>query len=137
MKSWLISIVGISFLSLILDILLSNSKHVKYIKSIYCLIMIYTILFPIVSIIKDIKTNGFDKDIFKIDSAFVQKVDFSLDKNQIENYMHSKNIHSFNIILNEKDIIIYLYENVTDNLIVELKEFLKIYSKNILIKVIE
>lgn len=48
MRMWLISLIGITFVGLLLDIFLENNKNNSLIKGIYGLVSIYIIIKPII-----------------------------------------------------------------------------------------
>ncbi len=84
-SSWLLSIVGIIIIGSLIEIILPNSNLSKYIKSIFAFIVIFVIISPIISLIKD---------------------DISLDANY-DNYINNDFISSLN-----EDKINFLEKNI-------------------------
>ncbi len=78
METWLFSIVGIVFLSILVEVIYPNGKTNKFCKSIFGLIAVYVMISPILSL-KDI---DFDKSY--IDKSIVS----SINNAEAENYAY-------------------------------------------------
>lgn len=81
-SSWLISIVGVVFLSVLIDIVLPDSHIAKYVKGVFAFIILLVIITPL----KDLKNNGlnlgeyFENSKIEIDEDFI----FNINKMKVE-----------------------------------------------------
>lgn len=77
MSAWVMSIAGVVFLNVLLDILLPKGQTSKYIKGIFALITVYVIIAPLPSMLKN---TDFDslfafEEGFNADYAFIAEVE--------------------------------------------------------------
>ena len=72
--SWLIGILSVVLLGTVADLLLSETRTGKYVKSIFAAVTVLVIIMPIPGLIR----NGFD-----FDGEFMIKNEFDLDENYL------------------------------------------------------
>lgn len=81
-SSWLISIIGVVFLSVLIDIVLPDSHISKYVKSVFAFIILLVVITPL----KDLKNNElslgeyFENSKIEIDEDFI----FNINKMKVE-----------------------------------------------------
>ena len=76
-SSWIISIVGIVILGVLIDLILPEGQMQKYIKSVFSVIVVLTMVSPILNI--DINKIDFDRFIYNETSV-------ELNQNYLKNY---------------------------------------------------
>lgn len=65
MKAWILSIVGVIFAGVIIEIIIPEGKTNAFIKSIFAIVFMYIIMSPVINIIND--TNMLDfSEIFNV-----------------------------------------------------------------------
>lgn len=103
-SSWLMSIIGVVFLSVLVDIVLPDSKLSKYVKSIFAFIILLVIIAPL----KEIKKGEFNL------SKYFTNLNIQVDEDFIDNINQMK-INQLN------DKIVYLADEAGyKNLIVQI-----------------
>lgn len=116
MKEWLLSVVGVVFLSILFDLICPNGKINKFSKSIFGVVAIAIILSPILNIKFDISSDEY------IDSTLVENINKSkaeVYKNQIEGYLKTQGVIDTNVEVNytlsENDFeITFVYVDVSN-----------------------
>lgn len=68
MKGWILSIVGIVFIGVILDIILPEGKTSKFIKHVFSIFLMFVVITPITKL--SINKNWFNNDVV-VDSNFI------------------------------------------------------------------
>ncbi len=103
MNSWLLSLVGIAFLGVLVDILTPNKNMNKFIRSVFAIFLLFVIVSPIKDIFNS-KTKLFniDDNVNIIDDDFLQKNNLlrirTLEEN-INAYLIKNNIKGVNVII--------------------------------------
>lgn len=97
MSAWLLSIAGVSILSVVVDIILPKGQTEKYIKGIFAFAMILVIIAPLPKMLKaEIDLDKlFQKEEIVIQENFIEQSNqnkLSLLKKQIESGLKEKNI---------------------------------------------
>ena len=140
MKVWILSIVGVIFLSVMLDIVCPEGKTNIFIKSIFVLMFMYVILLPIIKLIKntdmldltkylnvveiDIRdTDEFEQIINELEIKIQEYVSengiggvvFEISGNVSKNNVEIKEIKVdlSNTVLNEENVHIDKYKLIT------------------------
>lgn len=72
MKGWILSVVGIVFIGVVLDIILPDGKTSKFIKHIFSIFLLFIIINPITKL--SINKNWFSLGSVTVDSDFIYKV---------------------------------------------------------------
>ncbi|MGI5841702.1 MAG: stage III sporulation protein AF [Christensenellales bacterium] len=106
LSGWLLSIAGVSLLSVLIDVVLPNGQTNKYIKGIFSFIMVFVIISPIPSLLVD----GFKLDaIFAENSGIVIEKDFIYQvnrtkltflENQIETELEKQGLLNVEVVVN-------------------------------------
>lgn len=103
--TWLLSIAGVSVLSVLVDVILPNGQTNKYIKGIFAFCMILVILSPIPKLLK--KDFEFDKIIITeditIDEEFIYQRNrdkLNLLKSQIESELDEAGLEGIFVSVN-------------------------------------
>lgn len=93
---WTLSVLGISILGVLIDIILPEGNMQKYIKSIFSIFIIFVIVSPIVNFdINNIKFNNifYNQSSVQLDQSYIQNFNIkykqSLEKT-CENYLEEK-----------------------------------------------
>lgn len=102
MSSWILSIIGIVFISIIMEIILPNGKTNKFIKSIFSVFLLFIFISPIKDLIHKFSNTTFNEDNIKIDENFLY--DINLAKNEsnqilIQNRLKNKGIEGVNVVI--------------------------------------
>lgn len=101
MKEWLLSLVGIAFLGVLVDILTPNKNLNKFIKSIFAIFFLFVIISPIAKF----KPNQvfFKPDTgVNMDENFLQKnilMRITTIENSINSHLKKNNINGVNVTL--------------------------------------
>lgn len=76
MSAWLLSVAGISILSVLIDVVLPNGQTNKYIKGIIAFCMVFVIISPIPALLKsDFNLDGvFSSTSIEIETEFIYQV---------------------------------------------------------------
>lgn len=76
MSAWLLSVAGISLLSVLIDVVLPNGQTNKYIKGIIAFCMVFVIISPIPALLKsDFNLdNVFSSTTVEIETEFIYQV---------------------------------------------------------------
>ena len=137
MKGWILSIVGIIFLGVIIEIVLPNGKTNSFIKHIFNVFVLFVIISPIASFLK---SNVFNvSDNIKIDSKFIyetnmEKID-QLEK-EIKSRYDKMGLSNVSIVINSN---IFEEQLTINNVYVDVsneKDIDKKYTKDDVIKVV-
>lgn len=137
MKEWILSIAGIIFLEVIIEIVLPNGKTNLFIKHIFNVFVLFVIITPIASFLK---TNVFNvSDNIKINSKFIyetnmEKID-QLEK-EIKSRYDKMGLSNVSIVINSN---IFEEQLTIDNVYVDVsnvKDIDKKYTKDDVIKVV-
>ena len=70
MTAWILSIAGVTILSVVVDLILPSGQTAKYIKNIFAFVMILVIISPLPALIKG---NFNVNDIFESEEIVLQK----------------------------------------------------------------
>jgi len=102
LSSWILSIIGIVFISIIMEIILPNGKTNKFIKSIFSVFLLFIFISPIKDLIHKFSNTTFNEDNIKIDENFLY--DINLAKNEsnqilIQNRLKNKGIEGVNVVI--------------------------------------
>ena len=112
MSSWLISIIGVVFCCLLLDIIYPNGKTNVFCKSIFGIFAVIVIITPLINIVKTKKIGNLDfvdnelvSDVFDAQSMYYS--------NLLENHFAVNNIEGLNVeIIGNIENNVYEIENV-------------------------
>lgn len=104
-SSWLLSVAGISVVSILIDMILPNGQTSKYIKGIFAFFMLFVIISPISNLLKQ---NISIDEIFatsqiEIDNEFIYQVNrtkLSYLENQINDDFTNSNLVGANCVVN-------------------------------------
>ncbi len=96
-SAWLLSIAGVSVLSVVVDILLPKGQTEKYIKGIFAFVMILVIIAPLPKLLKaEINFNEiFQKEEIKLQEDFIYQQNqnkLTLLKKEIESDLKENNL---------------------------------------------
>ena len=105
MQSYILSVIGIVFVSVLIEIILPNGQTAKYIKGIFSIFVVFVLINPVI--------NFFKKD-FDI-SRYIITDGVSVDKKLL------KNLYKNQIIATEQDIVNTLEANGYSGVIVNLE----------------
>ena len=128
-SQWVISIVGVVFLSVLADIVLPQGQTNKYIKSIFAIVTVFVIVSPLPTL--------FDSFADQTDLLFEQQT-VSIDDSFLNQLVESKQIEQQNFIeklCNENGIL-----NIKSNITINFDEgkykidLIEIYIKNAVIQ---
>jgi len=61
MKAWILSIVGIMFIGVIIEIIMPEGKTNTFIKSMFAIVFMYVVMSPIINLIKDANFIDFNE----------------------------------------------------------------------------
>ncbi len=144
MKNWMISIIGVAFLSVLIDIIYPNGKTNAFCKSIFGIFAIFIMISPILKIdIKDVFTSNnvtyqINENIQKSkDEYYISKIEKGLESKdilgvdvEIESKMQDNVYEIENVYLDTSNIV--LRENLThtNKYEVIIQEILKIIEIN-------
>lgn len=118
MTSYVLNVVGVVFISIIVDLILPAGKMEKYIKSATALIIVFVIVSPIPNLINKAKNINLETDTTLIDQSFIQKTNRKKAENieeAIINKLESKGIKNVEIELicdETKDDVVFLFASV-------------------------
>lgn len=101
-SAWLLSIAGVSVLSVVVDIVLPKGQTEKYIKSIFAFVMILVIIAPLPKLLKsEINLDEiFQREEIKIQEDFIYQSNqdkLSLLKKQIESDLKEQNLQGIEV----------------------------------------
>lgn len=104
-SSWLLSIAGISVVSILIDMILPNGQTSKYIKGIFAFFMLFVIISPIANLLKqNISVDEiFATSQIEIDNEFIYQVNrtkLSYLENQINDDFTKSNLLGANCVVN-------------------------------------
>lgn len=125
MLSWILSVVGIVFISIIMEIILPNGKTNNFIKSIFSIFLLFIFISPIKEIINKFNTETFNEENIVLDENFLYEI--NQEKNEsnqllIQNRLKSKGIDGVNVVicnnLNNYDYTIDKIYIDTSNLVI-------------------
>jgi stage III sporulation protein AF len=80
-SSWLMSVAGISILSVLVDLIMPNGQTKKYIKGVFAFIIVFVIISPIPSLI-DEKFNI--DDIFQEEIELQDEYFYQMNRNRLD-----------------------------------------------------
>ena len=84
MSGWILSIVGIVFMGIVIDIISPHGKTNKFIKGIFSIFMLFTFLSPIKSIINKFSNATFNENEIELDNNFLSNINIAKNEsNQI------------------------------------------------------
>lgn len=106
MSSWILSIVGIVFMGIIIDIISPNGKTNKFIKGIFSIFMLFTFLSPIKSIINNFSNTTFNNNKIELDNNFL--ADINIAKNESNQIIIQNRLSSLGI----EGVIVTICSNV-------------------------
>ena len=140
MKTWILSIVGVIFLNIMLDIVSPEGKTNAFIKSIFIIMFMYVILSPIIRLIKNVEDIDYSKYFIAIEgisnneeteqiiselqlkiqeyiakngiNGVNVKIDGRVSNNEVD--ISNVNVDLSNIVLNIKDKHINKYKLITE-----------------------
>lgn len=103
MKGWLLSLAGIAFLGVLVDILSPNKSLNKFTKSIFAVFLLFVIVSPIKNILQsELDFLNINNGINITDDNFLQKNNLarikSLEEN-INSHLIKKNIKGVNVVI--------------------------------------
>lgn len=116
--SWLLGLVGITLLSVLVDILLPEGQTNKFIKGIFSILVVFTLITPIIKL----KNADFDfstifaQNQISVSESFLQKAnDREVEKlgESLESELSKNGIKIEKLVLNVKDGNINNIENVS------------------------
>jgi stage III sporulation protein AF len=92
MTSYILSVVGIVFLGVLIDVIMPDGEMNKYVKGVFSIIALCVILSPIPKLFKndfDIEKMFYDSAAVQIDTDFIEATNKQL-KTQFENILVAK-----------------------------------------------
>lgn len=92
MASYILSIVGVVFLGVLIDVIMPDGEMNKYVKGVFSIIALCVILSPIPKLFKkdfDIGNLFYDSAAVQVDADFLEATNKQL-KNQFENALVAK-----------------------------------------------
>lgn len=95
MSTWLLSIVGVVSLGVLIEIIMPEGEHSKYIKGIFSLVVVFVIISPFPKLIKGESTS----DFFSSESVQISQDEDSYEA--IKNNYRKKVENGFDSILEE------------------------------------
>ena len=102
MSSWILSIIGIVFISIIMEIILPNGKTNNFIKSIFSIFLLLIFISPIKELINKFSYKTFSKENIILDEDFLYQVNLAKNESNqvlIQNHLKSKGIDGVNVII--------------------------------------
>lgn len=125
MLSWILSVVGIVFISIIMEIILPNGKTNNFIKSIFSIFLLFIFISPIKEIINKFNTETFNEENIVLDENFLYDINQAKNESNqllIQNRLKSKGIDGVNVVicnnLNNYDYTIDKIYIDTSNLVI-------------------
>ncbi len=109
MKQWVLSIVGIVVLGVLVDVVMPEGESAKYIKGVFGVVAVITIISPIVNLMQNVKLNDWQTQTSSIEvqtetlDALVTNVRQAQEK-QIASMLREQGF-------NPRDVKIKYYEN--------------------------
>lgn len=105
LSSWLLSIAGISVLSVLIDVILPSGQTNKYIKGIFAFCMVFVIISPIPNFLnKEFNLDTiFTSSVIDIKEDFIYQVNrtkLSYLEKQISNEFENNMLKGVNIVVN-------------------------------------
>lgn len=85
-SSWIMSIVGISVLSVLIDLIMPNGQTKKYIKGVFAFIIVFIIISPLPSLIN--KNINID-DIFQEEVELQEEYIYQTNRNKLSTIENS------------------------------------------------
>lgn len=73
MNGYIISVAGVVFISVVIDIIIPNGKMEKYVKAMISLVVVFVMLCPLPNLISSMKNGSFGKGDF-VDDDFISKI---------------------------------------------------------------
>ncbi|MBE5738371.1 MAG: hypothetical protein E7354_01375 [Clostridiales bacterium] len=130
MKSWLFSIIGVVFLSILFDLVYPNGTTNKFCKSMFGVISIFIIISPICSFF------NIDMQSDYVDTSLVENLSKSKEEvlsYQIENYLLSKGVSNVNVevdtIMSDNEFCVdNVYIDITNIVLTENTENINVYE---------
>lgn len=123
MKGWILSIVGIVFIGVILDVILPDGKTSKFIKHIFSIFLMFVVISPITKL--SVNSNWFNNNLV-VDSNFIyetniQKIDALTERikqelNKIE--INNAEVVIYSNVFNEDLIINSVYVDLSNSNII-------------------
>lgn len=123
MKGWILSIVGIVFIGVILDVILPDGKTSKFIKHIFSIFLMFMVISPITKL--SVNSNWFNNNLV-VDSNFIyktniQKIDALTERikqelNKIE--INNAEVVIYSNVFNEDLIINSVYVDLSNSNII-------------------
>ena len=128
MTGWILSITGVTILSVLVDLIMPNGQTAKYIKNVFAFMMILVIISPLPSLLK----GNFDiGDIFQIEEIVIQEdfvyqvnrdkltaledsINKTLEEEGLKNVIVTINADIFQIEMQIKEINVDLSDLVID-----------------------
>lgn len=116
--SWLLGLVGITLLSVLVDILLPEGQTNKFIKGIFSILVVFTLITPIIKL-KNVDfdfSTIFAQNQISVSESFLQKAnDREVEKlgESLESELSKNGIKIEKLVLNVKDGNINNIENVS------------------------
>ena len=135
MNEWLVSIVGVVFLGVMLDLIYPNGKTNKFCKAIFGIFVMFVMVSPVLKLkdsnyqikideaylsnIKNLQINNLNVQIENalLNSGF-KGVDVEIEGNMIDNEIVIENVYVdiSNLVLSEKLVNINKYEVITSKI---------------------
>lgn len=109
MKQWVLSIVGIVVLGVLVDVVMPEGESAKYIKGVFGVVAVITIISPIINLMQNVKLNDWQTQTSSIEvqtetlDALVTNVRQAQEK-QIASTLRKQGF-------NPRDVKIKYYEN--------------------------
>ena len=100
MRGWILSIVGIVFIGVILDIILPDGKTSKYIKNIFSIFLLFVIVSPLTKL--SVNKNWFNSDEINVDSNFIYETNIKKIEaltNRIKSQLETKGILNSQVVI--------------------------------------
>ena len=102
MTKWIFSIVGIVFISVLIDIIIPSGKTNKFIKGIFSVFILFVFLSPLKSIVKKVGNISVEKNEIGLDENFLAEINISKNQSNVSlilNRLKTRGIEGVNVII--------------------------------------
>lgn len=102
MSEYILKVVGVVFISIMVDLIIPSGKMEKYVKGVMALVIVFVIISPIPTFIKGMQDQKIDISTNLIDENFVKKANLLKEdavKSTIISSLDAEGINNADIIL--------------------------------------
>lgn len=122
MNTWILSLVGIVFLGVMLDVIAPNGKSNNFIKSIFGLLVILTLINPIKNLITINLNDKISDDIIAtnseltlyINNAWVEQKNLKINNKLIESNIMGVNVNICGNLFEKNFVVDYVYVDISN-----------------------